>query len=111
MNIKFSSQSVIFKISEVELKQLIGGIPLNETVIVPERKISFLIEPVNSLKDEFSIDENFVVFLRVPEKKLQELENMGKDRDGVCIVQDGLTILLQVDVRSDTRPKRKIIDA
>ncbi|MDD3020266.1 MAG: hypothetical protein PHX61_04700 [Alphaproteobacteria bacterium] len=108
MNIKLSAHSVTFKISEEELKSLLESSHLNETISVSGKHLSFLIEPVHSIEAEFILNENFSISLKVPDKKIQELAEIGKSRDGLCIFQKDINILLQVDVRSDTRSKREI---
>ncbi len=107
MNIKLSAHSVTFKISEEELQFLLADNHLNETISVSGRNFSFFIEPVHSMDTEFFLNEDFSISLKVSDKKIQELAEMGKSRDGICIFQKDINILLQVDVRSDTRPKRE----
>ncbi|HRK98383.1 MAG TPA: hypothetical protein PLE43_07905 [Alphaproteobacteria bacterium] len=107
MNIKFSSQSVTFKISEEELKSLIVDKKLIESLLISGQKVSFAIFPVQSGEMVLDLTEGFAFSLQLPNPKIQELSEMGKSRDGIFLLQDNLKIFVQVDVKSDTRSRKK----
>lgn len=109
MNVRFEEQNIRFKISEEELKQLMHGRVLNISLGLLVNDMTVLINP-NALGDSMEVkhvfdDDTSYITLLVPSHILVDLHNMGKNRDGIEVKQGDLTLLLQVDVRKDSRPR------
>ena len=112
MNVRFEEQNIRFKISGEELKQLMRGHIMRVSLGTLVNSMTVLINP-NALgegmevKHVFDDDISYITLL-VPSHVLFDLHNMGKNRDGIEVKQGDLTILLQVDVRKDSRTREKV---
>lgn len=112
MNVRFEEQNIRFKISEEELKQLMQGHIVRVSLGILVNSMIVLINP-NALGEEMEVkhvfdDDTSYITLLVPSHVLVDLHNMGKNRDGIEVKQGDLTVLLQVDVRKDSRTREKV---
>jgi hypothetical protein len=111
MNVKIDNQSILFKITEEELYVLQAGRKVNVNLSVATLGICFEILP-HAQAETLSLASKYMgketaVALRVSAQAVQRLVDMGKDRDGISINSGGNTLTLQVDMKSDNRPRKK----
>lgn len=111
MNVRFEEQNVRFKVSEDELKQLRQGDILSMKLDFLGHNMTAMINPCGThqdmeVKQVFDGDTSYLTLL-VSDRRLEDLHDMGKDRDGVDVKQGALCVSLQVDVRKDSRPREK----
>ncbi|MGH1378752.1 MAG: DUF7009 family protein [Alphaproteobacteria bacterium] len=111
MNIRIEEQKIRFKISEEELKELMEGHIINSHIDFMANSMTVLINP-NALGDNMEVkhvfdDDMSYITLLVPSHILSDLNDMGKNRDGVSAKQGEVSLSLQVDVRKDTRARDK----
>jgi len=97
MRLRIENNWLGFKITETELNQLINGEPLSINALL---KVNLF--PVNGpsrllLKDK-------VLDFSISVEDVNTLMAMGKNRTGLSLQFDELVVLLQVDIRSDSRP-------
>ncbi|MCB1537622.1 MAG: hypothetical protein H6865_04190 [Rhodospirillales bacterium] len=110
MNVKLAGHEVIFKISEtelyeleraghLELKIMLGGMVMAIEITVSET----IQKPVLHLSTDRS---EACLGLSVTLSDITNLKDKGKDRDGLMWFTDGTKTLLQVDLKTDTRPRK-----
>jgi hypothetical protein len=107
MNIKIENQKLRFKITEDELAKLCAGHCLNTQVNFLNKVFVTVINPQGLTKGmdaRLVCDEgDTYLTLFVSPDQTQELSDLGRSRQGIEVNIDGLTISLQVDLRSDSR--------
>ena len=111
MNVKIAETAVTFKISEEELNVLLGGQILEKIVPIAANDFAMVIDPAGKnddipLKLILDRDESCLMLCTSPEQ-IQKLAAMGKSREGLSCHWNGIDIELQVDVRADSRPRKK----
>lgn len=116
MKVKICNASVTFKISEEELKSLLLGRSLEHKVLIGKSEFSMVIEPnPQELFEDFKevplmliLDRSeSCLMLCTSTNEIKKLHQMGKSARGLSAKIEGLEVILQVDVRSDTR-RRKV---
>ncbi len=115
MKVKVSASSVTFKITEHEMKGLLSGSVIEEKVIIGRTHFSMVIDPdphefyedFNTAPLKLILDkaESCLMLCTTPEE-IRKLSDMGKNAKGLFAHVDGIDIILQVDVRSDSRPRK-----
>ena len=111
MNVKIAETAVTFKISEEELNVLLGGQILEKIVPIAANDFAMVIDPAGKnddipLKLILDRDESCLM-LCTSLKQIQKLATMGKSREGLSCHWNGIDIELQVDIRADSRPRKK----
>ena len=111
MNVRIEEQNLRFKISEQELRTLIDGHCLSMKVGLLDKMLVVTINPQGDGDDMkvamvFGRGEVYLNFL-IPPEKLLELSEMGRSRAGLEANMDGLSLSLQVDLRSDQRKAKR----
>lgn len=109
MNIKLSTGEVAFKISESELSDLLEGRSILLRLETGPYILAGEIRPDND-RAQLALDlapkENgLCIGLGAPSSVLRTLAQMGKNREGISFQAGAIKIVLQVDVRTDTRPR------
>ncbi len=110
MNVKLASQEIIFKITEAELYVL-------ENAKRAECKISLgSMAMVTQIVVQDTIEESVLhlstdraeacLGLTVTPLDIRNLKDKGKDRDGLTWLVNGTSVSLQVDLKTDTRPRK-----
>lgn len=109
MNLKISDGEIIFKILEAELnclieeksvclKSALGRVAFMAEILVVDGRPSEL---------KFNADHAKVnLALQVSTEDLRALREMGKDRDGISMMCGDTKVYLQVDLKSDSRPRK-----
>lgn len=99
MNLKIEDQHLTFKIIQEELNTLLEQMPLSiETTL-----LSVIISPTGQSKTIQSTLKADSLTLVISPELLQELSNMGRNREGITQQIDGLSITLQIDIRKEHR--------
>lgn len=105
MNVKIDGEGLRFRLSEDELKTLLNGGTLQETLRIGRRTLGIAVDSVGASDDLIAVyDENTIRLLVSPDK-VRELSSMGRSREGLEQTAHGLTVSLQVDFRTQKRPK------
>ena len=100
MNLRLAPNSLRFKVDREELDRLLSGETLEACVPFSERTFSFLIVPteaVDSMKPDYTGNR---VILKIAPLQLRMLADKGRSKEGLEEEVDGVTVSLQVDVRS-----------
>ena len=100
MNLRLARNSVRFKIDQEELDLLLCGETLKASVPFGERNLSFLIVPTEaagSMQANYTGDR---VILKITPLQLRMLADKGRSKEGLEEEVNGITVSLQVDVRS-----------
>jgi len=105
MNLKIADNSFRFRITPVDLGNLLRGQDVDQRVCIGKHCFTYRISPV-SQDGEIKLEMAVAGFcLSVPREKLEELRALGRSKDGLSIVQDGVDVSLQVDVRQQKKSK------
>jgi len=107
MNIRIQQQDLKFKITQTELENLLGGQSVQSSVSFPERNFSVCIAPVDAANDISVSVADEGIFFQTPRSVLQELQDIGRNREGIYHQYGDISVTLQVDFRGDTRRKDK----
>ena len=115
MNIKIAGNAITFKITEEELNALLSGAPLEEEVALGANRFSIAISTVPRPSSEgpqtfvaLSSDAAHARFtLHTTMDEIKKLSDMGKNRDGLSVRDGDLDIALQVDIRKDSRERKR----
>jgi hypothetical protein len=100
MNLRLARNSLRFKVDQEEFDRLLSGETLEAYVPFSERNLSFLIVPTKaagSMKAKYADDR---VILKIALLQLQMLADKGRSKEGLEEEVDGITVSLQVDIRS-----------
>jgi hypothetical protein len=120
MNVKITESSVTFKITEQELSHLLTGEALEKKTRIGQSDFVMVIDPnPQQFYDDFKerplkliLDRaESCLMLCTTMEEIKKLSDMGKSRDGLSAHISGLDVLLQVDVRNDSRPKKPLIES
>ena len=115
MKAKITEDSITFKISEEELCKLLLDSYLETRTMIAKSSFCLVIDlNAHGLFDDFKeIDLLLIpdraescILLRMTPTEVRKLQDMGKDKNGLCMKIDDLDVYLQVDVRGDSRAKR-----
>lgn len=108
MNVKITENSVTFKITEEEMNVLTEGEVLEKTVPVGTDGFVMAIDPTSedSLLLVFD-DTKPCLTLRTTKEQIEKLVSMGKSKEGLSTHVNGLDVFLQVDLRADSRTRKK----
>ncbi|HSK28527.1 MAG TPA: hypothetical protein VLA17_01060 [Candidatus Limnocylindria bacterium] len=100
MNLRLAPNSLRFKVDREELGRLLSGETLESSVPFGERNLGFLIVPTeaaDSMKPSYTGDR---VILKIAPLQLKMLADKGRSKEGLEEEVDGVTVSLQVDIRS-----------
>lgn len=100
MKLKIGENSLRFKITEDELQILRAGKVLHEAVNIAGSRLAFTIDPSGSGDVMISDYRDNFIRLIVPPSLIEELVEKGRSKEGLEGNQDGLSLMLQVDIRS-----------
>ena len=116
MNVKITEKSVTFKITEQELHFLNTGQSLEKLVPIGGQDFAMVINPAPDemfrdlenapLKLILDKDESCLM-LCTNKKQIQYLIDIGRSKEGLAAHIDGLDVFLQVDLKGDSRPRKK----
>ncbi len=105
MNIRMGGGSVRYRISCEELRRLLEGGRVEETLVLAGKPVLLTVE--SSGGDELiCIYEEGWIGLKTPKKSLQELEQKGRRKEGIVSTADGSTLSLQVDLKTYLQTKQ-----
>jgi len=115
MKVKVSASSVTFKITEEEMTGLLAGSVIEEKIVIGKTHFSMVIDPdPHEFYEDFKkvplkliLDkaESCLMLCTTPEE-IRKLSDMGKSTKGLFAHIDGVDVILQVDVRKDSRPRK-----
>jgi hypothetical protein len=100
MNLRLAPHSLRFKVDREELDRLLCGETLEARVPFGERNLGFLIVPTEatgSMEPDYTGDR---VILKIAPLRLKMLADKGRSKEGLEEEVDGVTVSLQVDIRS-----------
>ncbi len=107
MNVKIKDRAFQFKITEEELSTLLNNQCIHTEVKVMDKALVVTINPCGReviMTSKLVIDDGDVYLtLLLPPQKIQELSDMGRSRAGLEQRVGDLSIVLQVDLRADSR--------
>ena len=116
MNVKITEKSVVFKITEDELHILSAGQTLEKSLPIGGNDFAMVIDPTPEtyfedfekapLKLILDKDESCLM-LCTSKEQIQNLIAMGRSKEGLSAHTNGINVFLQVDLRADSRPRRK----
>ena len=104
MNLRLAPGSLRFKVDREELGRLLSGETLEACVPFRGRTLGFLIVPAeatDSMKPDYTGER---VILKIAPVQLKMLADKGRSKEGLEEEVDGVTVSLQVDIRSKTSP-------
>lgn len=108
MNVKITESSVTFKITEEEMNVLAEGKTLEETVPLGSSGFAMKIDPQSGHDLRVAIDpEKPSLTLYTTKEQLKKLVDMGRSKEGLFAHTDNLDLFLQVDLRADSRLRKK----
>lgn len=116
MKVKISEETVVFKLSEVEMERLLADRCLETKVNIGQSHFCIAID-LNAYKEFPDYKESPLrllpdrsescLMLYTTSEEIQKLADMGKDRDGLSFRSGDVECCLQVDVRNDSRSRKK----
>lgn len=104
MNLRLAPGSLRFKVDREELDRLLSGETLEALVPFSERTFGFRIVPteaVGSMEPDYTGKQ---VILRIAPLQLKMLGDKGRSKEGLEEEVGGVTVSLQVDIRSKKSP-------
>lgn len=108
MNVKITGSSVTFKITEEEMNLLATGKLLEKTVSIGADRFVMRINPQSGHDLRIVMDrERLSLTLCTTKEQIKKLVGMGKSKEGLSVHVNGLDVFLQVDLRADSRPRKK----
>ncbi len=103
MNVKIEDQNLRFKISEDELKTLLGGHSVHTKIIFLDKTLVVTINPNGRgkmMEPKLILDEvEAYLNLLVSSSTMQVLSDLGKSREGLKQEVNGTSVTLQVDMK------------
>ncbi len=102
MKLRLDGHSLRFRITDEDLNALITGRALKENIVIGENNLCFTVIPGGNAAMAVSC-EGSEIKLSVSQDKIRELAGMGRSKEGLKIMQDDLSISLQVDLRKEKR--------
>lgn len=103
MNLRMDDKEVRFRITPSELDELLSGREVESSLRIGGHRFGYCISPDGG-GDDMTLGMAVGGFsLRVPRNALERLQGLGRSKDGISIMQDGITISLQVDIKLQLR--------
>ncbi len=99
MNLRISENSFRFRITPQDLDMLLRGQDVDQRVCIGAHCFTYRISPVAPEKHmtlEMAV-AGFCLF--VPRVTLEELRDLGRSKNGVSVVQGGVDVSLQLDIK------------
>ncbi len=114
MSLKLDRNQLIFKLNLDELKQLSEGLHIGEIMNLGTYALMFEVRadkrlPVGAHLETLCVGRQMIMRLQVSPSSIQELINLGRNRDGLVFTQGETTINLQVDIKSIGRPSKNLV--
>ena len=103
MNLRMDGRSFRFRISPEELGRLLVGRDLDESVCIDIHRFGYRIIPAGDAPEMRLAMADGGFCLYVPGPMLEELRGMGRSKEGLKIMQDGIELALQVDIKTQAR--------
>ena len=103
MNLRISENSVRFRITAEDLEILIQGRNIDQRICMGAVCFSYRISPVSSGMDMRLEMGGNGFSLSVPRNDLEQLRALGRSREGISILHDGVDVSLQLDLKSAAR--------
>lgn len=116
MNVKITKNSVTFKITEEEMYVLAKGQQIAEIAPIGGNDLAMVIDPepaeyfdnVEEVPLKLILDrDESCLMLCTTKEEIGKLVDMGRSKDGVSAHVNGLDVALQVDLKTDCRPRKK----
>lgn len=103
MNLRMDDKGVRFRITPEELSSLLAGRDIDCRLCIGRHSFGYRISP-DDTSDEMTVEMAVGGFcLHVPRTVLDSLNGMGRSKEGVFAIQDGVTVSLQVDLKLQAR--------
>lgn len=116
MKVKISEETVVFKLAEVEMERLLADQFLETKINIGQGHFCIAID-LNAHKEFPDYKESLLrllpdrsetcLMLYTTPEEIKKLADMGKDRDGLSFRSGDIECRLQVDVRNDSRSRKK----
>lgn len=117
MKVKISEETVVFKISEAEMERLLADQCLEIKINIGQSHFCIAIDlkaheefpdykgtPLRFFPDR----SESCLMLYTTSEEIRKLADIGKDRDGLLFRSGDVECRLQVDVRNDSRSRKKL---
>ncbi len=98
MNIRFGEGDIRFRISCEELAQLLAGKKIEEALTLAGKPVLLTVDPSGEGLD--FIYEEGRIGLRVSMGSLEELDRLGRKKNGIVSEIGGASLSLQVDLKT-----------
>jgi len=112
MNVRIQEQSLKFKITHSELGDLLKGQKVQSALNLPQANFRVCILPcgtINELQVRMTSEKGGdVMSLIAPQRLLQKLQDLGRNRDGVTGQFGNVRLTLQVDYRKEKNTIKQI---
>ncbi|TVQ84549.1 MAG: hypothetical protein EA357_02715 [Micavibrio sp.] len=104
MNVKIDGKSLRFKISADELDHLLSGEIAVQHLPLGGGAVTVMIDPKAAVEGGMTPhmlvqNDNATLRLLVAREKLEELKNLGRDRNGLREECNGIDVTLLLDIR------------
>jgi hypothetical protein len=115
MSLKLDRNQLIFKLNPDELRRLSEGLHIDEIINLGTYALMFEVRVDRKLPvpgahlETLCIGRQMIMRLTVSPLSIQELIDLGRNRDGLIFKQGETTIYLQVDVKSVGRPSKSLL--
>lgn len=106
MNVRFGGGTVRFRISYEELQLLLTGKKIEETLTLAGKTVLLTIDPSADGETLDFIYDAGLIGLKVSKSSLQGLDENGRKKGGIVSNIGGLSISLQVDLKTYSRTKQ-----
>ncbi len=103
MTLTLSSDGFRFRILRDELEGLLAGRAVEHRVSAGPQGLSFAIVPLAGQGDLTVERDGHTIRLLAPRTVLERLRDLGRSKEGVSSVKDGVTVCLQVDLKASVR--------
>ena len=103
MNLRISQNDFRFRITPQDLDTLLHGRDIDQRVCIGTHCFGYGISPVTQdkkMKLEMAVS-GFCLF--VPRETLEELQDLGRSKDGISIQQGDVTLSLQLDIKTQVK--------
>ena len=113
MKAKIDEKSITFKMTEDEMNLLLANFSLETKISIGPNNLCLAIDLHRKISDDCDLPLRFFpdksisyLTLNTTPDEIRKLSDMGRNRQGLLMKMGDLDICLQVDIRSDNRPKR-----
>lgn len=103
MNVRISQNDFRFRITPQDLEMLLLGRDIDERICIGTDCFAYRISPVTrdrKMEMEMAVS-GFCLF--VPRETLEVLRDLGRSKEGVSVLQDGVTLSLQIDIKTQMK--------